>query len=76
MIPNPHQIFKQHLIVKKPAPGASPGDGRWAKDVYGTVFLCAHCREEGPWTLFTIASCPVGSDPHDPIITGIGSDNG
>ena len=76
MIPNPHQIIKQHQIVKKPAPGASPGDGRWVKDVYGTVYLCVHCREEGPWTLFTIASCPVGSDPHDPIITGIGSDNG
>ena len=76
MTPNPLDIIKQHQIVKKPAPGASPGDGRWVKDVYGTVYLCVHCREEGPWTLFTIASCPVGSDPHDPIITGIGSDNG
>lgn len=65
-----------HDIHKKPAPGASPGDGNWETEVYGTVYFCARCREEGPWTLFTIASCPVPPDHRNPVITGIGSDNG
>lgn len=69
--------LNSHKIHKKPAPGATPGDGNWARDKwYGTVYFCSQCREEGPWTLFTIASCPVPPDCRNPVITGIPAGDG